>query len=415
MSDNSPIEIEGTKRSRIAPSIWSVARLSAEIRRLIEDGLPHIWIEGEVSNYKLHSSGHRYFTLKDESAQIACTMWRTRPQPQIALRDGLKVRAFGRVTVWEQGGRYQFDVANLIPAGIGDLQAAFEELKQRLNAEGLFDQARKRGLPRFPRGIGVVTSPTGAVIHDLAWGFASRFPPARIFLIPTAVQGDGAATQIAAGIESFNRLNLVDLIIVARGGGSLEDLWAFNEEVVVRAIAASRIPTVSAVGHEVDVTLSDLAADLRAPTPTGAAALVTPDRQELLAALTERRSLMERSLARSLSRHRERLEAIRRGYGFRRLPARVSDERQRLDSLQRSMELSLTRRIEQLKMRLDGLAGRIEALSPDAVLRRGFSVVRHSTGPVVRSSGELEEAQPLSVRFASGGAEVRVVRILNEQ
>lgn len=406
--------VHSERPSKTAPDIWSVSRLSAEIRRLIEDGLPLVWIEGEISNFKLHSSGHRYFTLKDESAQIACTMWRTRPQPPIPIQDGMKVRLYGRVTIWEQGGRYQFDVANLLPAGIGDLQIAFEALKQKLTTEGLFEQARKKQLPRFPGAIGIVTSPTGAVIHDLVWGFATRYPPAKLFLIPTAVQGDGAGAQIAAAIQAYNRLNLVDVIIIARGGGSLEDLWAFNEEVVVRAVAGSRIPVVSAVGHEVDVSLCDFAADVRAPTPTGAAAMVVPDRRDLLETIAKRSETLTRNLVRIVSLWRERVGAIRDGYGFRRVIGRVGEERQRLDGLSRRMEIAVSSQLSNRISRLQGLVGRVEALSPGAVLQRGFSVIQKPDGALVRTAHEIERGERLTARFGVGGADMAVERKWDE-
>jgi len=395
-------------RARGSPPVWSVSRLSAEIRRLLEEGLPTLWVEGEVSNFKLHSSGHRYFTLKDESAQIACTMWRTRTPPPIDLRDGLKIRAQGRVTIWEQGGRYQFDVITVTPAGLGGLQLAFEELKRRLAAEGLFEQSRKRQLPRFPHAIGIATSPTGAAIHDLAWGFSARYPPARLFLIPVAVQGEGAAEQIAGAISLYNRLSSVDVIIIGRGGGSLEDLWAFNEEIVVRAIVASKIPVVSAVGHEVDVTLADFAADVRAPTPTAAAALVVPDRREMLELLASKSDRLTANLTRTIALWKQKLGAVRDSYGFRRAEYRVADERLRLDDAARRMLGALERQVSERMLVIKGLTGRIEALSPKAVLKRGFSVIHNENGVLVRSSRDVQIGGKLAARFGSGHAALYV-------
>jgi exodeoxyribonuclease VII large subunit len=407
-------DLFSSSHSRKEPEIWSVSRLSGEIRRLLEDGLPLLWIEGEISNYKLHSSGHRYFTLKDESAQIACTMWRTRTQPAFQVKDGQRVRVYGRVTVWEQGGRYQFDVVNLLPVGIGALQAAFEALKQKLTAEGLFAQSRKRPLPRFPRAVGIITSPTGAVIHDLTWGFATRFPPARLFLLPVAVQGEVASTQIAEAIVTFNRLQIVDVIIVARGGGSLEDIWPFNEEVVVRAVVASGLPVVSAVGHEVDITLCDLAADIRAPTPTAAAALVAPDRRDLLETLEKQSERMNKLLANLVHLWRERLQAVAVGYGFRKAVSRIGDERQRIDDLARTLETALNRRISDRKNLVNALAGRVSALSPKSVLDRGYSVVFSSQGGVVRRGSEVSTGDRLRLQFAEGRADATVNRKWNE-
>lgn len=366
-----------------------------------------------MSNYKLHSSGHRYFTLKDESSQIACTMWRTRPQPVFAVQDGVKVRVFGRVTVWEAGGRYQLDVSNLLPFGIGSLQLAFDVLKQKLSAEGLFDQGRKRRLPAFPERIGIITSPTGAVIHDLAWGFSSRFPCAKLFLWPVPVQGEGAAEKIANAVHRFADVNPVDVLIIARGGGSLEDLWAFNEEAVVRAVAASSVPTVAAIGHEVDYTLTDFAADLRAPTPTGAAALIVPDRRELLPALADRSESLRRSVVRRIVESRRRVDSIASGYGFGRARSRVSDERLRFDDLARKLDRSYNESIGRRRERLMGLTGKMDALSPSAVMRRGFSAVFKPDGSIVRSGSEVSPGERISLRFAAGGAESIVEKSWN--
>ncbi len=393
--------------------IWSVGRLSSQIKRVVEDGLPLLWLEGEVSNFKLHSSGHRYFTLKDDTAQISTVMWRTRTALSSIFQDGVKVRAYGRVTVWEQAGKYQFDVQSLVLAGVGSLQAAFEVLKAKLGAEGLFDSSRKKPLPRFPKRIGIVTSPTGAVIHDLAWGLTTRFPPSKIYLIPVAVQGDGAADQIANAIDLFNRDDLVDVIIIGRGGGSLEDLWAFNEEVVVRAIARARIPIVSAVGHEVDFTLSDLAADLRAPTPTGAAALVVPDRKDLLETLEGRKTSLSSHLDRLLELWKERLVRITGSYSFKRLPGRINDERLKLDEIARRNELSLERNILSRRTSISSMTGQFSALSPKSVLSRGYGIVRNSKGFLVRNSSELEKGERLELVFAVGSATASIDEIRN--
>lgn len=397
-----------------AEEIWSVTRLSSRIKRAIEDGLPQLWVEGEISNFKLHSSGHRYFTLKDETAQIACVMWRTRGSANVPLRDGIKVRAYGRVTVWEQAGKYQFDIQDILPSGIGSLQAAFEQLKNQLAAEGLFDTSRKKPLPRFPRRIGIVTSPTGAVIHDLAWGITTRFPPAKIVLLPVAVQGAGAGAQIANAIDLINRQNLSDLIIIGRGGGSLEDLWAFNEEVVVRAICGSRIPVVSAVGHEVDFTLSDLAADLRAPTPTAAAALVVPDRKELLEGLAVRRASLLTQLDRRIVLWNERLKRINQSYSFKRLPGRINDERLKIDELLHRCEISIGRKVQTKRTAVTAMAAQFNALSPEAVLKRGFSIARKTDGSLVRSSQELNIEDTINLIFAKGKA-AAVIRELSDR
>lgn len=392
-------------------NIWSVSRLTGEIKRLLEEGLPPIWLEGEISNYKLHTSGHHYFTLKDVGAQVPAVMWRTRPEPAFNLRDGLKVRVYGRVVVWEQGGRYQFDVYQVLPAGLGALQAAFEALKNKLAAEGLFSVSRKRPLPRFPNAIGIITSRTGAAIHDLAWGFANRFPPAKLYLVPVAVQGETAAREIAAAIALFNSLNLVDVLIIGRGGGALEDLWAFNEEIVVRAVVNSVVPVVSAVGHEVDVTLSDLAADVRAPTPTAAAAIVVPDRKELLEALQLSRYRLTRALERTLKNWRERIKSLSTGYGFRRAVGRVTEERMRLSALGQRIETAVKYRTERYRQRLDNQRERLRALSPTAVLERGYCLARRRDDSLARSAAELAPGEDLTLHFSCDRAKVEVLEI----
>jgi len=396
---------------KIAEEIYTVSRLTRAIRNLIEDGLPALWVEGELTNYTLHRSGHRYFTLRDPTSQVACVMWRTRQQPGFSLLEGQLIRAFGRVTVYEQGGKYQLDVQSLLPAGMGALQEALEALKRKLAAEGLFDVARKRSLPAFPRAIGIATSPTGAAIHDLAWGFSSRFPPADLFLIPVSVQGTGAAEGIARAIETFNRLALVDVIVIGRGGGSLEDLWAFNEEVLVRAVANSRIPVVSAVGHEVDVTLCDLAADLRAPTPTAAAALMVPDAGELKKLLELRRAALENALSRTVSIWRNSVAGIAKSYGLNLIFQRIAGERQRLDRLEETTGTAIRGIIGDLNLRTAALRGQISALSPQKVLERGYSIVRSKSGELIRDSDQIKLTDYLSLHFHRGSATVTVTEV----
>ena len=409
---NSDIFTESDLRAmKTADEIYSVISLTRIIRRIVEDGLPYVWVEGEISNYNLHKSGHRYFTLKDQEAQIQCVMWRTRQVPGFDLEDGLQVRIYGKVTVWERGGRYQLDIKSVLPAGLGALQSAFETLKRKLSAEGLFDQARKRSLPEYPNRIGIVTSPTGAVIHDLVWGFNQRYPPTEIYLIPVKVQGDGAAQEISTAIETFNRFGLVDIIVVGRGGGSLEDLWAFNEEVVVRAVAGSKIPTVSAVGHEVDLTLCDLAADLRAPTPTAATVLIVPDREDLKKSLQEKNRRLYSSLERSVVLWRERVKGISASYGFRIVSNQVAEERLRLDDMNRQFERILKRKVEERKQHLEAFHYRLNALSPQQVLERGYCVARQEDGSVVRDAGVISAGDLLELHFKKGSATTSVKEV----
>ncbi len=391
--------------------VISVSDLSRKIRNLLEDSLPMLWVEGEISNFKQHSSGHRYFTLKDQKAQIACVMWRTRKTPGFTIQDGLSIRLYGKVTVWEQGGRYQFDVQSAMPVGIGDLQAAFDALKEKLSEEGLFNLNNKKPLPYFPSRIGVATSPTGAAIRDIVWGFKKRYPVADVILLPVAVQGAGAASEIAAAIETFNRLSVVDVIIIGRGGGSLEDLWAFNEEVVIRAVAASEIPIVSAVGHEVDISLSDLAADVRAPTPTAVASLVVPDKDDLKKALEERSFTLNTSVVRVLSLWRERVNSIAMGYGFKRITGRIGDERQRLDDVSRRLSKNLNRQVMDYGKSFESVKSRLRALSPESVMERGYCVARRQDDVIVRTSNQVKSGEELKLQLSKGGFAAYVLEV----
>ncbi|HDL78351.1 MAG TPA: exodeoxyribonuclease VII large subunit, partial [Bacteroidetes bacterium] len=263
--------------------IYTISEITRKIKRLLENAIPSIWLEGEISNFKRHSSGHIYFVLKDENSQISCVMWRGRNNGlYFTPQDGMKIQARGNVTVYEKRGNYQFEVLQMQPAGLGELQMALEQLKQSLKAEGLFDEQHKKKIPQYPEKIGIVTSPTGAAIRDLVSVVQRRFPSVQLILNPVRVQGAEAAGEIARAIDEFNAYGDVDVLIVGRGGGSLEDLWAFNEEVVARAIFRSKIPVISAVGHEIDFGISDFVADLRAPTPSAAAELVVRNREELL-------------------------------------------------------------------------------------------------------------------------------------
>ncbi|RMD96216.1 MAG: exodeoxyribonuclease VII large subunit, partial [Calditrichaeota bacterium] len=294
---------------------YTVSELTREIKILLETRIPEVWVEGEISNFTHHSSGHMYFLLKDEHAQISCVMWRSRNNTLFFTpQDGMKIIVRGRITVYEKRGNYQLEVLQLHPAGVGELQLAFEQLKNRLRKEGLFDPAHKKPIPPYPERIGIVTSPTGAAIRDMIHILQRRFPPVEIILNPVRVQGEGAAVEIAQAIDQFNRYGQVDVLIVGRGGGSLEDLWAFNEEIVARAIFRSQIPVISAVGHEVDFSISDFVADLRAPTPSAAAELVVRNREEILAHLQKDLQKMTNGMLELIRTHRKRLQHIASGY-----------------------------------------------------------------------------------------------------
>ncbi|MBI4636172.1 MAG: exodeoxyribonuclease VII large subunit, partial [Candidatus Rokubacteria bacterium] len=346
-------------------AVVSVSELTAQLRALLEERFPAVWVEGEISNFRQYPSGHAYFTLKDESAQLRCVLFRAR-QRRIRFEpaDGLHVLAFGSVEVYAARGEYQLVVELLEPRGLGALQLAFEQLKARLAEEGLFDAARKRPLPRFPRKIGIVTSPAGAAIRDMLRVIGRRFGELSIVIAPARVQGEGAAEEIAAGLRDLNAVGDVDVIIVGRGGGSLEDLWAFNEEVVARAIAASKVPVISAVGHEVDVTIADFVADLRAPTPSAAAELVVREKQSVVESLAELRARLTRAIVRRLEGDRARLESLR----HRRVltdPARaLRDVERRLDDARARLRHAAAAALRRARHRTELVTAGLRAAGP---------------------------------------------------
>ena len=434
-------------------TIITVSRLTDLLKDLLEDNFSHVWVEGELSNLSRPASGHLYFTLKDSGAMLRCVMFRSSAKAlRFRLEEGQSLVVRGRLSVYEQRGDYQLICEYLEPRGAGALQLAFMQLKERLSAEGLFDEARKRPLPALPRRVGVVTSASGAAIHDILNVLGRRFAALEVVIYPVRVQGEGAAAEIATAINDLNRLQAVDVLIVGRGGGSLEDLWAFNEEQVARAVVRSRIPVISAVGHETDWTICDFAADLRAPTPSAAAELVCASSEELLQRLDALNHRLQQSLQGQLALFRRRLEGLGRalhdpGLLLGHLGQRVDDLSERLDNGLRNL---LTRRREQLARREQQLAGhhpavsiaslrqhllllseraerrvtvmldhlgrqqgeaaaRLDALSPLHTLARGYSVAETLVdGAVVRDVGQLAVGQELRLRLARGQALCRV-------
>lgn len=393
--------------------VYSVSEITREIKTVLEEGFPTVWIEGEISNLKKHTSGHLYFSLKDAEAQISCVMWRGRNQYLLFRpEDGMKVQVAGDLTVYERQGRYQLDAYQIRPAGVGELQIAFEALKRRLDEEGLFDAEHKKSLPPFPERIGVVTSPTGAAIRDIVSVIGRRFPSVQIIIRPVRVQGEGAAEEIAEAIDDLNTYGKVDVLIVGRGGGSLEDLWAFNEEIVARAIFQSRIPIISAVGHEIDFSISDFVADVRAPTPSAAAEMAVRNREELLQTLSHWEGMMVRDVRERLARHRERIDALKRSYGFKQPKDRIREYRLRIDDAARSLETVLSRRVEVLRSSVEQSKGRLHAMNPMAVLRRGYSITtRVRDGRVVVRSEEVKKDERVHIRFAEGAVRSRIEEI----
>jgi len=392
-------------------SIWEV---TAQIKDLLESSFPTVWVTGEISNLARPRSGHVYLTLKDDRAQLRAAVWRnTAARLQFDLADGLEVVCQGHLDVYAPRGSYQLIVEQIEPKGIGALELALRQLREKLAKEGLFDPARKRPLPTFVQRIGVVTSPTGAAVRDFLQVLGRRWRGADVLIAPTRVQGEGSAEEIAAAVETVNRLATpVDCLVVTRGGGSLEDLWSFNEEVVVRAIAASRIPVISAVGHEVDVTLSDLAADIRALTPSEAAELVAPDCGELIAGLRQYQRRLLAALRSRATAARSHLDAIARHHAFRRPYDRVHDLARRLDECETRAERAVRNRLKHARDATDATAAQLESLSPLGVLRRGYTVTQQtSDGQVVRRASDLSPGDRITTRFAEGQTISRVEEV----
>jgi len=392
---------------------YSVSELTREIRFLLESSFPDIWVQGEISNFSHHTSGHMYFSLKDDKAQISCVMWQSRNQNLFFTpQDGMKVLVQGRVTVFEKRGSYQLNVLQLQPAGVGELQLAFEQLKNRLREEGLFSAEFKKPIPRYPQRVGIVTSPTGAAIQDLISVLHRRLPALEIILNPVRVQGEGAALEIALAIDEFNEYGNVDVLIVGRGGGSLEDLWAFNEEIVARAVFRSRIPVVSAVGHEVDFTICDFVADLRAPTPSAAAELVAPSREELSTQLRGYRENMTTDILNLISTSKEKLHRVRASYGFRQPLDLVRQQAQRLDEIQRNLNQLLAHRLELSREKMNGLSKRLALLDHKNVLKRGYSItLRQADRKIITRAAELAVDDAVEIQFYSGKVLGRVEEI----
>ena len=388
--------------------VLRVSELNRLLRTCLEADVPEVWVAGEISNLRVPSSGHCYFRLKDEEGQLAAVMFRSAArQLRVAPKDGMAVLAHGRVSIYEARGDLQLYVDALEPRGLGSAQVALEELKRRLAAEGLFAVERKRELPRWPRRVGVVTALTGAAVHDIVTTLRGRLPGVRIVVCPVRVQGQQAGGEIVTAIGDLAVEPEVDVIIVGRGGGSIEDLWAFNEERVARAIAASPVPVVSAVGHEIDVTLADLAADCRAATPTAAAALVVPDGSQLQHHLTRRAESLAVALRLQLRRRRERVAALGR---LLRDPRRtLQRQRLRIDELGERGSRAVRTSLRAARARVVAAAERLHALSPLAVLERGYAIARRvPDGRVVRSAIEIAAGDRLDLVFRAGTARVQV-------
>lgn len=383
----------------------SVTELTFHIRRLFDEDslLNRVAVRGELSNFRRHHSGHCYFTLKDSAAALRCVMFRSRA---VSLRfepaDGMQVRVLGRVAVYERDGSYQLYVDSMVADGLGDLSVAFARLREKLLEEGLFDDSRKQPLPLLPRAIGVVTSPTGAALRDIVTVARRRHAGIPILLAPVAVQGEEAPEQIVRGIQLLDRSGRVDVIIIGRGGGSIEELWAFNDERVVRAVAAATTPIVSAVGHQTDYTLSDFAADRRAATPSQAAEIVTPDRLALIQRLRTNQHRLNQSLLNRLIRRRLRLERCLASKLFRRPQEILQERMQRLDQLQDRLASAVETLLNRNQQRWQLANEKLNLLDPLRVLQRGYSVVRRQDGQVVRRAETVGQGDRLDVWLQEG-------------
>ena len=398
--------------SLVAEPVWTVSELNQWVRSLLESDyrLQDLWLEGEVSNFTRASSGHVYFTLKDESAQVRCVMWRA----QAALQSytpahGDRVQAHGKVGVYEAQGQYQFYVDEWRPAGRGDLHRQFEQLKARLAAEGLFAPERKRPLVRVPRRLGIVTSLTTAALRDILNVLRRRWPLVEVVVAHTPVQGDGAPAQICAALAALDRHGGCDTIIVARGGGSLEELWAFNDEGVARAIARCHVPVISGVGHEIDFTIADFAADVRAPTPSAAAELAVPSRDEYRAAVAGLGGRLGELMRGRLLRARHALDGQARALRLLSPDARLAESRQRVDDLLARGRLALRGHLALRRARLGGLSGKLHALGPEPTLARGYAIVRDTRGRVVHSITQVAPGQRVSAQVHDGQIEAEVI------
>ncbi len=460
MKDPAPpsvLSIPTQSQIQFEPRVITVSELNRIARRALESQLPLLWVEGEISNFIAAASGHWYFSLKDTHAQVRCVMFRSRNQVgDYTPANGEHVEIRALPSLYEARGEFQLGVEAIRRAGAGRLYEAFLKLKARLEVEGLFDAGKKRTLPRFPRCLGIITSPQAAALHDVLTALARRMPGLPVILYPTPVQGQGAGAQIAAAITLANVRAECDVLLVCRGGGALEDLWAFNDEAVVRAIGASTLPVVSGVGHETDFTLTDFVADVRAPTPTAAAELASPHRRDLLQHLHQQYTLLTRTMARSQNAQRQRLDylarvlihpadQLRRQHGFitqqsvrmsrvmhtllerrsarmqllgARLPpfsARICEQQQQLAILQNKLERAPRESLKQRRQRLDRLASNLDHLNPENVLARGYSLVKDEQHNIVKDASALKADQTLTVYFHRGSALTAVKSISTDK
>lgn len=392
----------------------SVSQLTRYIKRLFsfDNVLSNVCVTGEISNFKLHSSGHMYFTLKDEQSVIKCVMFKTQNQRlRFRPEDGLKVIIRGYVSIYEAGGSYQLYPETMEPDGLGNLYLAYEQLRQKLEREGLFNPERKKKLPFLPKSIAVITSPTGAVIQDIMNVLFRRYPNTVLKIFPVMVQGEGASRQIANALEFINRFRAAQVIIIARGGGSLEELWPFNEEILARSIFHSDIPVISAIGHETDYSIADFVADLRAPTPSVAAELVVPEKEVLIKRLAELKLQLKRVLVGRIQQERQTLERLMKSPSLRHPMDKVNQKKMDLEILKKNLEHGIKRKIESSNAALSLLCGKLDMLSPLMVLSRGYSITRDMKEQIIKSVRELHEGDELEIILSDGTVRCTTNRI----
>lgn len=384
--------------------IYTVSEITRCMRVIIEDSFPAVWVEGEISNFILHSSGHMYFTLRDATAVLKCAMFsRSNARLKFRPKDGMKVICFGKMSVYEPRGDYQLIVEELEPKGIGALQLQFQQLKEKLMKEGLFDESHKIPIPHLPSRIGIVTSPTGAAIQDILNVVRRRFANIEIIISPVRVQGEGAEDEIARAIRDLNIFGAIDCIILARGGGSLEDLWAFNEEVVARAIYDSELPVISAIGHEIDYTISDFVADLRAPTPSAAAELVIPKKEDLVGAVGTSVARLKNALASKIELLTGRFTALRDSYILRQPLNMITQYEQHLDDMRKDIAVRIDHIVKMRSENFSLLAGKLYVLSPLAILRRGYSITTNTTdGTIIKDASKLCPGDEVETKLGKG-------------
>lgn len=383
------------------PIMATVSQLNAYMKRVVEGQavLSDIWIKGEISNFKDHYSGHLYITLKDDGGVLKAVMFKSAASNlTFKPEDGMKVIARGRIGVYEQSGTYQLYISEMTPDGLGELYAAYEQLKKKLGEEGLFDEKKKKPIPQYPERVGVITAATGAAVRDIINVITRRYPYCEIIIYPAQVQGAGAGESVVDGIRYFNETNSCDTLIVGRGGGSIEDLWAFNEEIVARAIYESKIPIISAVGHETDFTIADFVADLRAPTPSAAAEIAVPSQLELMSKISTMAGRMQNAVINKLKNRRLYIERL----SMRSPQSKIDDLRQKNDNLIKQAEKSFLLNFEGKKKELSKLCAKLETLSPLGVMARGYAIASEADGTVIRTVSALTEGKEFNLRLSDG-------------